>query len=186
MRLLGVTGMMLAMANASPAAAQPPKTVAAVDLDRYAGRWYEVARFPNRFQRHCAGDVVARYTRRPDGRIDVVNTCRTADGERDDAKGVARVVSEDGSNSKLKVRFAPAFLSWVPAVWGDYWILDLAPDYSHAIVGDPERKYLWFLARTPTVSAERLDTLKQRAAALGFDVSRLEPTVNRPEGGSAP
>ena len=181
MRNLRFAGMLLAVMTTSAAAAEPPRTVPAVDLDRYAGRWYEVARFPNRFQRHCAGDVVAEYTRRPDGRIEVRNSCRTAKGEMDDATGVARVVAEDGSNSKLKVRFAPAFLSWLPAVWGDYWILDLAPDYSHAIVGDAERKYLWFLSRTPTISDDLFATLKQRAAAQGFDVSRLERTVNRAE-----
>lgn len=181
MRTPGVAGMLLAVISTTAAAGEPPRTVPSVDLDRYAGRWYEVARFPNRFQRHCAGDVVAEYTRRPDGRIEVLNSCRTARGERDDATGVARVVAEDGSNAKLKVRFAPAFLSWLPAVWGDYWILDLAPDYSHAIVGDAERKYLWFLSRTPAISEELFATLQERAAAQGVEVSRLEPTVNRAE-----
>ena len=186
MRMLAAAGAALLIMSASSVAGEPPRTVPSVDLDRYVGRWYEVARFPNRFQRHCVGDVSAEYTRRPDGRIDVLNTCRTADGGREDAAGIARVVSEDGSNSKLKVRFAPAFLSWLPAVWGDYWIIDLAPDYSHAIVGDPARKYLWFLSRTPSVSEALYAALKERAAAQGFDVSRLEPTVNRAEGRTPP
>lgn len=160
---------------------QSPATVPGVDLERYAGRWYEVARLPNRFQDQCAGDVVVHYTRRPDGRLDVLNTCRTARGTRDEARGVARVVSTDGSNSKLKVRFAPAYLSWLPAVWGDYWILELAPDYTHALVGDPGREYLWVLSRTPTVDAELYEILKQKAAAKGFDVTRLRQTTNRAE-----
>jgi len=173
-------GVLMTSASLSMSASEPPRTVSRVDLSRYAGRWYEVARFPNRFQDQCAGDVVATYSLRPDGRIDVVNTCRKNDGTRDGANGVARVVAEDGSNSKLKVRFAPAYLSWLPAVWGDYWILDLGDDYTHAIVGDRNREYLWFLSRTPTISVELYDTLKKRAAAQGFDVSRLRQTENAP------
>jgi apolipoprotein D and lipocalin family protein len=163
--------------SAAPARGTP-ETVAHVDLARYAGRWYEVARFPNRFQDHCAGDVVVFYELRQDGRIDVVNTCRTSDGSRDEARGVARVVSKDGSNSKLKVRFAPRFLTWLPFVWGDYWILERADDYSHAIVGDADRQYLWFLSRTPVIDDELYERLRDRAAEQGFEVSRLQRTVN--------
>jgi apolipoprotein D and lipocalin family protein len=155
-----------------------PGTVAHVDLARYAGQWYEVARFPNRFQNQCVGDVVVFYALRQDGRVDVTNTCRTKDGSRDEAKGVARVVADDGSNARLKVRFAPAFLTWLPMVWGDYWILALADDYSYAIVGDPGRDYLWFLSRTPAISDELYESLRERAAAQGFDVARLQRTIN--------
>lgn len=165
-----------AAALAQPAgAAGPPATVPKVDLDRYAGRWFEIARFPNRFQKKCVGDVSAEYVRRPDGRIDVINRCRLADGTTDRAKGIARVVSTDGSNSKLKVRFAPAWLSFLP-VWGDYWVLDLADDYSYAVVGDGARDYLWVLARSPRLSDEVYRDITARVAAKGFDVSRLEKT----------
>ena len=119
----------------------PVRTVPAVNLDRYAGEWFEVARFPNRFQDQCTGEVRATYARRTDGRIDVTNRCRTAEGV-DDAKGVARVIDTQTS-AKLKVRFAPAYLSWLPSVWGDYWIIGLADDYGWAVVGSPDRKYLW-------------------------------------------
>ena len=112
----------------------PVRTVPFVDLDRYAGDWFEIARFPNRFQRQCVGDVRASYARRPDGRLDVVNRCRTADGQTE-ARGVARIVDER-TFARLKVRFAPAWLSWLPLVWGDYWIIGLAADYSWAVVGD--------------------------------------------------
>lgn len=166
----------------APAAAGPPATVAKVDLDRYAGRWFEIARFPNWFQKKCAGEVSAEYVRRPDGRIDVINRCRLADGSTDTAKGIARVVSTDGSNSKLKVRFAPAWLSFLP-VWGDYWVLELADDYSYAVVGDSGRKYLWVLARSPQLSDEVFEELKAKVAAKGFDMSRLEKTA---QGGAAP
>ena len=157
------------------AASEPVRTVASVDLDRYAGRWFEIARFPNRFQRQCEGDVSARYSRRSDGRIDVVNTCRTADGEITEASGVARVV-EAGTSAKLKVRFAPALLSFLPFVWGDYWILGLADDYSWAVVGSPDRQYLWVLARTPEAGARSFDAAVAVARANGFDVERLVKT----------
>src|SRR4029078_10863291 len=101
----------------------PVRTVPFVDLERYAGDWFEIARIENRFQRRCVGDVRASYSRRPDGRLDVVNRCRTADGEID-APGIARIVDEQ-TFARLKVRFAPAWLSWLPLVWGDYWIIGL-------------------------------------------------------------
>ena len=160
------------------AQARPPvRTVASVDLDRYAGDWFEIARFPNRFQRQCVGDVRASYARRPDGRLDVVNRCRTADGETE-ARGVARIVDEQ-TFAKLKVRFAPAWLSWLPAVWGDYWIIGLAPDYSWAVVGDPGRAYLWILARAPYLDDASVAAARAAAQHNGFDVSRLVPTPQK-------
>ena len=156
-----------------PAYAQAPapvRTVPSVDLNRYAGDWFEIARFPNRFQKKCLGDVRASYARRADGRIDVVNRCRTADGPID-AQGVARLVDKQTS-AKLQVRFAPAWLSWLP-VWGDYWIIGLAPDYSWAVVGDPGREYLWILARAPQLPPDAVAAAKEAARANGFDLERL-------------
>ena len=150
------------------------RTVPFVDLDRYAGEWFEIARFENRFQRQCVGDVRASYATRADGHIDVVNRCRTADGQTE-ARGVARLVDEQ-THAKLKVRFAPAWLSWLPPVWGDYWIIGLAPDYSWAVVGDPGREYLWILARTPRLDAESMAAARTAAQANGFDVGRLVQT----------
>ena len=145
------------------------RTVPFVDLDRYAGEWFEIARFENRFQRQCVGDVRASYATRADRRIDVVNRCRTADGQAE-ARGVARLVDEQ-THAKLEVRFAPAWLSWLPAVWGDYWIIGLAPDYSWATVGSPDRKYLWILARTSEVGADTYAAALEAAKSNGFDVS---------------
>jgi apolipoprotein D and lipocalin family protein len=169
----------LAVALALTAAALPQNqnvsTVERVDLDRYLGSWYEVARFPNRFQRQCTGDVKATYEKRPDGRIRVVNECRKEAGELDTAEGVARIVDER-TNAKLKVRFAPAFLSFLPFVWGDYWIIGLGDDYGWATVGSPDRDYLWILSRTPQLDPQKLEQARARAAENGFDVSRLEAT----------
>ena len=160
------------------------RTVESVDLDRYAGDWYEVARFPNRFQRDCAGDVQASYARRADGRIDVVNRCRDAEGGAIVAQGVARVV-DARTSAKLKVRFAPAWLSLLPFVWGDYWILGLADDYSWAVVGSPDRDYLWILARRPALDAGGYAAAVDVARANGFDVDRLVKT-SQAAGGGAP
>jgi lipocalin len=169
-------------ASVQPLRADPVYTVDNVNLDRYLGDWFEIARFPNRFQRACAGDVRASYARRTDGRIAVINRCRTADGRVTEARGVARVV-DPRTFAKLKVRFAPAMLSFLPVVWGDYWILALASDYSWAVVGSPNREYLWILARTPTLDAERFASAAAAARANGFDVERLKKTNHsNPEG----
>lgn len=156
--------------------AGPVRTVPFVDLNRYAGDWFEIARFPNRFQRQCLGDVRASYSRRADGRLDVVNRCRTDEG-RSEARGIARVV-DDRTFARLKVRFAPAWLSFVPAVWGDYWIIGLAEDYSWAVVGSPDRKYLWILARTRRLDEENTAAARGVARANGFEVDRLIQTAH--------
>ena len=175
----------LAAAALQPATARaqtpaPVHTVRFIDLNRYAGDWFEIARFPNRFQRQCVGDVRVSYARRTDGRLDVVNRCRTADGQTE-ARGVARIV--DGQSfARLKVRFAPAWLSPLPAVWGDYWVIGLASDYSWAVVGEPGRDYLWILARTSHLDHESIASARAAARANGYDVERLVPTAHA-EGG---
>lgn len=146
-----------------------PPTVANIDIERYAGLWYEIARYPNSFQKDCEG-VTAEYTLRPDGKITVLNTCRL--GDERSSQGVARIV--DGANgAKLKVQFAP---EWVPFASGDYWVLDLADDYSHALVGAPSGKYLWILSRSPQMRDATYATITQRAEALGFQAAPLKRT----------
>jgi apolipoprotein D and lipocalin family protein len=174
--LAGLTMIVTAPAGASARRdVEPVRTVPHVNLDRYLGVWFEVARLPNRFQRSCAGEVTATYQRRDDGRIDVVNRCRTGDGDVIHAGGVARVV-DVATSARLKVRFAPAWLSFLPAVWGDYWILALGADYDWAVVGSPDRKYLWVLARRPGLDADRLASAVAAARANGFAVDRLVAT----------
>ena len=166
-----VTLMMPTMPNP-----QPVRTVDAVDLTRYLGDWFEVARFPNRFQRSCSGDVKATYAKRADGRIDVVNRCRQMDGTMTEAQGVARVV-DARTSAQLKVRFAPAALSFLPFVWGDYWIIGLASDYSWAVVGSPDRDNLRIQSRTPALARAPFDEALAAARANGFDVARLVNTT---------
>ncbi|BCS31342.1 membrane protein [Luteitalea sp. TBR-22] len=153
---------------------RPVSPVENFDIDKYMGRWFELARYPNRFQKRCTGDVVVYYARRADGRVDVKNTCATAKGPIE-AKGVARRADPKGPASVLEVRFAPAFLSFLP-VWGDYWVLDLAPDYSTAVVGSPDRDYLWVLSRTPDVDQPTYARLVEAVRDQGFDPARLVRT----------
>ncbi len=148
---------------ASCASLPPPSTVTSVDLGRYAGDWYEIEAFPNWFQGGCAGSK-ASYTPRPDGKIRVVNTCQR-DGKTVRIEGTARVVPGSG-NSKLKVSFFWPFE-------GDYWILDLDPDYRWAAVGAPNRNYLWILAREQSLAPGVLQGIRHRLAAQGYDISRL-------------
>jgi apolipoprotein D and lipocalin family protein len=155
---------------------RPLQVVPVIDLGRYAGQWYEIARFPNRFQKRCAGEVTATYALRPDGKISVLNQCRLEDGSMIKATGVARTVGEGRPDSILKVRFAPAFLSFIPQVWGDYQVIALSPDYTHAVVGDPARKYLWILSRSPQIDDAKYAQLVEQAGAQGFDVARLQKT----------
>jgi apolipoprotein D and lipocalin family protein len=151
------------------------RVVPDLDLGRYAGRWFEIARLPNRFQSKCTGEVTAVYTPRPDGRLTVTNRCRRADGHIEEAVGVARRVNGRPA-SILEVRFAPAFLSFVPAVWGDYQIIALDPEYRHALVGTQDRRFLWVLSRTPRLDAEVLHALLAEAKAQGFDTDAVVRT----------
>ena len=173
--MLFVTTLLTAWSALAPPDNQSVRTVDRVDLARYAGQWHEIARFPNRFQRGCAGDVRASYAVRADGRVDVTNRCTGEDGRATTAQGVARVV-DTRTNSKLKVRFAPALLSWLPQVWGDYWVVGLADDYSWAVVGSPDRKYLWILARAAALTGEPYERALASARDNGFAVERLVTT----------
>lgn len=175
--MLALAALLLLASGPGHAQAQEVEAVPSVDLARYAGTWYEQAHLPLFFQRNCAANTTARYSLREDGRIDVVNQCSDDAGNRIEARAIARRVGE--STSKLEVRFAPAFLSFLPMVWGDYWILGLDPDYRWAIVGSPDRKYLWFLTREQAFPQDQLDALIARANGLGYDTSRLIRTPQR-------
>ena len=166
---------LIACTTSGPQTGTTLATVPQVDLDRYVGRWHELARTPNWFQRNCAADVTADYARRPDGTVSVVNSCRRADGAVDRAEGTARVV-DPATNAKLEVAFAPEALRWIPAVWGSYWVIELAPDYRYAIVGEPSRAYLWVLSRTPALDDATWTSIDARIAAAGYDRSKVTRT----------
>ncbi len=163
----------------TPAAAQdtapPLATIATLDVPRYMGTWYEIAKYPNRFQRHCASDTRAQYSLQPGGDVQVINRCRRADGSIDEAVGSARQPG-DATSPRLQVRFAPRWLSFLPFVWGNYWVVDLDPDYQLAAVSEPKREYLWILSRTPTVAPAAYAALLERLAYQGFDLSKLATT----------
>jgi apolipoprotein D and lipocalin family protein len=151
----------------------PVTAVDTVDLVKYSGIWYEIARLPNWFQRNCDCNTTAEYILQADGKIKVINRCLKADSSQIVAEGIARKEDKNGSNAKLKVRFAPSWVGWVPFVWGTYWILDLAPDYSYAAVGDPSRKYLWILSRAPQLDTAVCDSIIGRMKNMGFETERL-------------
>ncbi len=160
------------MAHSEPL---PVQSVRQVHLSRYVGKWYEIAAFPMFFQRQCIGDTTAEYALRPDGDIAVVNRCRTEDGF-DEAVGKAWAVDGTG-NSQLKVSFFWPFRS-------DYWVIALDDDYQWAVVGNPNRKYLWVLSRTPRLPSEQLDRALEAAASQGFDLTQLKYTAHGGNAGS--
>ncbi len=169
-----ITYLMIAALAAAGCAAAPVNrdasipltTVESVDLQRYQGLWYEIARLPNRFERNCEG-VTAEYALRDDGLISVVNTCRenAADGPVRTANGRARIVDES-TNAKLEVSFFGPF-------WGDYWVIDLAEDYSLSLVGEPQGRLLWILSRTPTISDDVFSEAIAKLESFGYDTDAL-------------
>ncbi len=148
----------------------PLQVVPSVDLGRYMGKWYEIAHLPVRFERDCTGDITAEYTLRKDGKVTVVNSCRKTGGHVKSVKGTARVANPTtGPNTKLKVTFFWPFS-------GDYWIIDLSPDYEWAVVGAPTRKNLWILSRRPHMDDALYERILGRATQRGYDVRPLVRT----------
>ena len=156
-------------------AAQPLTTVSAIDVPRYLGTWYEIAKFPNWFQRKCVGNTQAQYALQSDASLQVINRCKLASGQMDEAVGAVRQIG-NASSPKLQVRFAPQWLSIIAAVWGDYWVIALDDTYQWVAVSEPGREYLWVLSRTPRMDAPTYANLLLRLSALGLDVQKLELT----------
>lgn len=164
-----------AIGGAEQAASLALNPVKTLDVPRYMGRWYEIAKYPNWFQRNCVAATQAEYSLQADGRVQVVNHCQMASGEINQATGEARQVG-DANSATLEVRFAPAWLAFIPAVWGDYWIIDIDDAYQVVAVSEPRRKYLWVLARTSSISPKTYADLLARLISKGFDVRKLELT----------
>jgi apolipoprotein D and lipocalin family protein len=173
-----LTGTFRSPAQLGGSRSIPPTTAERVELNKYAGKWYEIARYPNRFQKQCIGNTSATYVLKGDGRLEIKNECLKNDGKMDRTTGVAKVVDKT-SNAKLKVRFAPKALSFLTFVWGDYWILDLDPDYRHVMVGDPGRDYFWILSREPAMEDALYLRLLRKAESLGFDPVKVQKTPQK-------
>ena len=154
---------------------QPLMTIPALDAARYMGAWFEIAKYPNKFQKQCIGNAKADYTLLPDRRVKVVNRCRIAGGETAEITGTARQVGASTS-PKFEVRFAPAWLSFIPAVWGDYWVIELDDNYQLAAVSEPKREFLWILSRSPKLDAASYGALLAKLRQKGFDTQKLELT----------
>lgn len=149
--------------------AAPLEVVPFVDLTRYTGVWYEISRYPHRFQEGCVGSR-ATYTLRSDGKIAVINECyeESFSGKLRNAKGTAKVV-DTKTNAKLRVSFFWPF-------YGDYWVIDLGKDYEYAVVGHPDRTYLWILSRMKKMDENIYREILERLEAKGYDVTRLIKT----------
>lgn len=158
--VMSIIGLMSCSSN------KPLATVQKVDVKKYMGKWYEIASFPQRFQKGCSC-TVAEYSLNDNGTVKVDNSC-TAYGEKKQSIGIAKIVDKE-TNAKLKVSFFRPF-------WGKYWIIDLADDYSYAVVGHPNRKYLWILSRTPKMEPDTYNAIVERIKAKDFDVSLLKVT----------
>ena len=156
----------------------PVRTVPSVDLNKYSGTWYEIAKYPNKFQKNCVGNTTATYKLKVEGKIEVLNRCLEKDGTTKAAKAAGKI-NDKQTNAKLKVRFAPGFTSFLPFVWADYWVIDLANDYSYAVVGTPDRDYFWILSRTPELKDSAYQDILRRAEQQGFVPGKV---VKTPQG----
>ena len=169
-RCFGAGAILMLLLCVLGCASHPPKplqTAESVDLQRYMGTWYEIARLPNHFQSKCASDVQARY-RMDGGVVRVLNRCRKPDGTVTKAKGIAKVVPGSG-NAKLRVSFFWPF-------YGNYWILALDPEYRWVLVGEPRRKYGWILSRTTSLDGSIVERVLTRAEQLGYDRAAFQRT----------
>ncbi len=146
-------------------------TASNIDLKRYAGKWYEVARTPNPFQRACSSNTTAEYYLQND-KIKVINSCKKSNGELKQIEGQARVVNKD--NSKLKVSFVRVFGKNI--FWGDYWIIDIDDNYEWALVGEPHQRYAWILSRSQEMNQETLKYIISIAVANGYKEDKFRVT----------
>jgi apolipoprotein D and lipocalin family protein len=181
----GLAALLLtATASAVTAAPLPAlQAVPSIDLNRYQGQWYQIAYYPNTFQKQCVANTTATYKPLANGQIEVINQCKTADGSVSKAVGAARVkppkflgvpVAKGTVTSKLEVRFAPSYLSWINAVWAPYWVIQLADDYRYAVIGEPNREFLWILSRTPTLDPQDRAIISGLLQQQGYDPTKLQ------------
>ena len=168
-------------AAAQPELAEPVGPVATLDLMRYLGTWYQVALYPNAFQSQCVSDTTATYLQRADGAVEVINRCRSSNGELDQAIGYARptgtLTDSTLRPAQLEVSFLPPWLRWAQSIghwgWGAYWVIQLAPDYRYAVISEGSRRYLWILSRTPALAEDDEAAIRARLQQQGYDLTRI-------------
>jgi apolipoprotein D and lipocalin family protein len=157
---------------AQPPGLAPLQSLPSLEVPPYMGTWYQVALFPNRFQSQCVSDTTATYRQLPDGSVEVTNRCRTADGRMDEAVGRARPIGAlrgtTLSPAQLEVSFLPGWIRWLPVGWGNYWVVQLAPDGRYAVVSESTRQYLWVLSRTPQLTPDDETAIRSRLIEQGF------------------
>jgi apolipoprotein D and lipocalin family protein len=173
-----VIHLLLALSSISALAQEALTTIPSLNVQRYMGTWYEIAKYPNFFQKKCVSNTVANYEAQANGTIRVTNRCTDSDGKAKEALGEARQIG-NATSPKLEVRFAPAWLSFLPLVWGDYWIIDLDADYQLVAISEPRQELLWVLSRTPAPNPEAFRLLTERLAKRGFDLKKMESTPQR-------
>lgn len=149
--------------------------VASVDLNRYSGKWFEIARYSNKSQKNCIGNTTIVYTLKPEGKIDVLNECLKKDGTVIDAKGEAKIVDK-ATNAKLEMRYAPGYLAFLSTSRDDYWIIDLDEKYQYAAVGDKDGKNLWILSRSPKLNDATYQNILRRVETMGYKPGKLVKT----------
>lgn len=164
--------LLLAACSGSADAPAPPRTVSSFDIERYAGAWHQIAAIPAWFQRGCVADTRAEYSLLEDGHVEVVNSCAHTDGSVDRAVGRARFTGGQ-DEAKLEVTFVDAAGRWFWPAAGDYWVIGLDPDYRWSVVGGPERKYAWVLARAPRLDPDALAAVRAVLARTGYDACDL-------------
>ncbi len=178
-RVIGVVIMMIAMIGFVACAGRgAPTVVSSLDIERYMGLWYSIASIPTSFERKCIQGTTAEYTLLDNGQIKVENTCYDADGNPDRAIGRAWVADPD-TPTKLKVSFVNFLGFWLFP--GDYWVIELDPDYQYAVVGHPSYKYGWILSRTPTLPEDTLTHIVARLEEQGYrfeDFRRIDQSLH--------
>lgn len=189
--LYAAAAMAQPAAPSTPAAGSPGplQSLPSLDVPPYMGLWYQIALFPNFFQRQCVSDTTATYRQLPAGMVEVTNRCRTDNGHFDQVIGVARptgsLLGRTLAPAQLEVTFLPTWLRWLPVGWGRYWVIQLADDGRYAVVSEPSREYLWILARQPRLSAADEAVIRARLVEQGFDLARLQahPQSAKPTSG---
>ncbi len=169
--LAATTLAIISLSFTTQAETVPPQAVDQVDIQRYAGKWYEIAHLPMYFQRKCVSNISAQYTVNADQTMGVLNSCRIENGEMISSEGVA--YPQNQGNSKLKVSFLPPGLRWIPFTKGHYWVLRVDPEYKVVLVGGPSTKYLWILSREPQLDEATYQSYLDTAKYYGYDITKL-------------